>query len=78
MAFGLITFSEKGDPIDHSVGVVVHYKVGDLVQKDTPLFTVHANDAEKLAAARVRVLAAHAFSDLPVQRLPIFYRRVAE
>jgi hypothetical protein len=24
------------------------------------------------------VLAAHAFSDMPVQRLPIFYKRVAE
>ncbi|MBN1812465.1 MAG: thymidine phosphorylase, partial [Anaerolineae bacterium] len=69
---------KKGDPIDHSVGMVVHYKVGDLVQKDTPLFTVHAGDEGKLAAARERVLAAHAFSDRPVQRLPIFYKRVAE
>jgi pyrimidine-nucleoside phosphorylase len=69
---------KKGDPVDHSVGVVVHYKVGDLVQKDTPLFTIHANDEEKLAAARERVLAAHTFSDLPIQRLPIFYKRVAE
>jgi pyrimidine-nucleoside phosphorylase len=69
---------KKSDPVDHSVGVVVHYKVGDLVQKDTPLFTIHASDEEKLAAARERVLGAHAFSDRPVQRLPIFYKRVAE
>ncbi len=69
---------KKGDPIDHSVGVIVHYKVGDLVQKNTPLFTVHANDEEKLVAARERVLAAHSFSDAPVQRLPLFYRRVEE
>jgi len=69
---------KKDDPVDHSVGVVVHYKVGDLVQKDTPLFTIHAGDEEKLAAARERVLAAHTFSDRPVQRLPIFYKRVAE
>ena len=69
---------EKGDPIDHSVGVIVHYKVGELVQKDTPLFTIHADDEAKLAAARQRVLAAHAFSNAPVQRLPLFYRRIAE
>jgi pyrimidine-nucleoside phosphorylase len=69
---------KKGDSIDHSVGVVVHYKVGDLVQKGTPLFTVHASDEEKLTAARERVLAAHTFSDMPVRRLPIFYKRVAE
>jgi pyrimidine-nucleoside phosphorylase len=68
----------KGDPIDHSVGVIVHYKVGDLVQKGAPLFTVHANDAGKLAVARERVLAAHTFSDSPVNRLPLFYRRIAE
>jgi pyrimidine-nucleoside phosphorylase len=69
---------KKGDPIDHSVGVIVHYKVGDLVQKNTPLFTIHANDEEKLAAARERVLAAHTFSDTPIQRLPLFYRRVGD
>ena len=68
----------KGEPIDHSVGVIVHHKVGDPVQQDEPLFTVHASDEEKLVAARERVLAAHAFSDMPVQRLPIFYKRVAE
>ncbi len=68
---------EIGDPIDHSVGVIVHYKVGELVQKDTPLFTVHANDEAKLAAARERVLAAHTISDAPVQRRPLFYKRVA-
>lgn len=70
--------AEIGDPIDHSVGVIVHYKVGDLVQKETPLFTIHANDEAKLAAARERVLAAHTFSDGPVQRLPRFYRRVGD
>lgn len=68
---------EKGQAIDHSVGVLVHHKVGDLVQKDTPLFTVHANDREKLEAARQRILEAHSFSDQPVQPLPLFYRRIA-
>jgi hypothetical protein len=29
-------------------------------------------------AAEERVLAAHAFSDAPVQRPPLFYRRIAE
>ncbi len=69
---------EKGQPIDHSVGVVVHHKVGDLVQKGAPLFTVHANDEGKLKEARERVLAAHTFSDEPVQPLPLFYRRITD
>ena len=67
---------EKGQPIDHSVGVLVHHKVGDLVQKGTPMFTIHANDREKFEAARERILAAYSFSDEPVQPLPLFYRRV--
>jgi pyrimidine-nucleoside phosphorylase len=69
---------EKGEPIDHRVGVLVHHKVGDLVQEGTPLFTVHASDGEKLAAARERVLAAHTYSEEPVQPLPLFYRRITE
>jgi pyrimidine-nucleoside phosphorylase len=67
---------EKGQPIDHRVGVVVHHKVGDRVQEGAPLFTVHASDEQKLAEARERVLAAHTFSDEPVQPLPLFYSRI--
>ena len=67
---------EKGLPIDHRVGVLVHHKVGDLVQEGTPLFTVHASDEAKLRAAREQVLAAHVIGDEPVQPLPLFYRRI--
>ncbi len=69
---------KKGQAIDHSVGVIVHYKVGDLVQKGTPLFTLHAEDKAGLAAARERILAAHAIGDDPVPRPPLFYKRIAE
>jgi pyrimidine-nucleoside phosphorylase len=63
----------KADVIDHSVGFVIHKKVGDPVVADDPLFTIHANDPEKLAQARERVLSAYQFSDLPVSALPLFY-----
>jgi pyrimidine-nucleoside phosphorylase len=66
--------ARKGDPIDHAVGLVIHYAVGDRVQKGEPLFTVHANDRERLAAARERVLAAHTFSRQRVKPLPLFYQ----
>jgi thymidine phosphorylase len=59
------------------VGVIVHYKVGEYVEAGTPLFTVHANDEDKLDAAEARLLAAHAFSDDPVEPYPLFYRRVS-
>jgi len=47
--------------------------VGDQVQRGEPLFTVHANDENKLAEARGAILSAHRFSEEPVERLPLFY-----
>jgi pyrimidine-nucleoside phosphorylase len=66
--------AKKSDSIDHAVGLVVHHKVGDRVQRGEPLFTVHANDAAKLEAAKARALAAHKFSAKKVKPLPLFYK----
>ena len=68
---------KKGDPIDHSVGVIVHYKVGDRVQKGTPLCTIHASDRVRLERARVRLLQAHTIGPEPVPPLPLFYKKIA-
>ena len=65
--------ARKEDPIDHAVGIEIHHKVGDSVEAGQPLFTIHANDAAKLAAAKTRLLAAHQWSTEPVQPLPLFY-----
>jgi len=66
--------AKKGDAIDHAVGLLIHHKVGDKVQRGEPLFSVHANDAAKLEAAKARVLAAHKFSVKRVKPLPLFYK----
>ncbi len=68
----------KEDTIDHAVGVVVHHKVGDRVALGEPLFTLHANDEDRLAEARQSILSAHVFSDAPVLPLPLFYGVVKE
>jgi pyrimidine-nucleoside phosphorylase len=65
--------AKKSDPVDHAVGFVIHHKVGDQVQAGEPLFTIHASDEAKLAEAREAVLAAHQFSEEPVEKLPLFY-----
>jgi pyrimidine-nucleoside phosphorylase len=65
--------ARKEDKIDFAVGIVVHHNVGDKVQKGQPLFTLHANDKAKLAAARERVLAAHTWSAKKTKPLPLFY-----
>jgi pyrimidine-nucleoside phosphorylase len=65
--------AKKGDPLDYAAGLVIHRKVGERVKQGEPLFTVHAGDPAKLAAARARALAAHKFSARPVKPLPLFY-----
>ncbi|HOU14141.1 MAG TPA: thymidine phosphorylase [Anaerolineae bacterium] len=67
---------KKGDPLDHQVGIVLHCKVGDRLEADAPLFTVHANDAAKRDEAIQRVLRALNFSAEAVAPLPLFYGRL--
>lgn len=65
--------ARKGDAIDHSVGVLLHHKVGDQIDAGQPLFTVHANQAERLEKSIPLLLEAHTFSGTPVEPLPLFY-----
>ncbi len=65
--------ARKTDSVDHAVGFIIHHKVGDRVEKGQPLFTIHANDEQKQAEAKSRILAAHGFSDGHVSPLPLFY-----
>lgn len=61
----------KTDPIDYTVGVVVHKKVGEYVAQDEPLFTIHARTEDAAETAAQRVLGAHIWSDRP--GIPLFY-----
>jgi pyrimidine-nucleoside phosphorylase len=62
--------AQKGDPIDHAVGVLLHKKVGDQTDKGEPLFTIHANDEDKLAEAQQRLPGAFTWSQEPVTPPP--------
>jgi pyrimidine-nucleoside phosphorylase len=61
---------KKGDPIDHAVGIIHHKKVGDQVEANEPLLTIHANDGRRLEQARRRLLAAFRWGDEPVALPP--------
>jgi len=64
---------KKGDPVDLAVGLWLDIKVGDFVEEGTPLLKIHANDQAKIAPCRARLEKAIAYSDAPVDRLPLFY-----
>lgn len=65
--------AKKGDAIDPAVGIMVHVKVGDQVKKGQPLFTIHANSQALVDPVRGNLLQALAWSQVPVQPLPLFY-----
>ncbi len=63
---------KKGDPIEHSVGLLIHHKVGDRIAQGDRLFTVHAQTEEQAKAASQRVLDAHRWGT-HASPLPVFY-----
>jgi pyrimidine-nucleoside phosphorylase len=65
--------ASKSDSIDPAVGITILRKVGDHVTRGEPLCWIHANDKEKLTAAKNRLLAAHQIVEEEVPPLPLFY-----
>ncbi len=65
--------ARKEDAIDHGVGILVHKKVGDRVEHGEILFTLHARNGEDARKAQARLQNALAWSDKPVDPLPLFY-----
>lgn len=68
--------AQKGDPVDHSVGIEILHNVGDRVEEEELLFTVYALSAEQAQAASERLLAAHEITDKQVDALPLFYETI--
>ena len=65
--------AQKDDAIDHAVGIILHVKVGQAIERGQPLFTIHANDQAPAVAAEARLRRAIQFSAEPVPPLPLFY-----
>ena len=65
----------KESAIDLSVGLVLHKKVGDHVEKGESLGTIHASTREKALEAAELLRACCSFSDAPVQR-PAFIKGI--
>ena len=70
--------AKKSDSIDRAVGIEVLHCVGDFVKQGQPVYIVHANSQERLTAASERLLTALAWSESPVEPLPLFYDVIGE
>jgi pyrimidine-nucleoside phosphorylase len=65
--------AKKTDSIDHSVGIIVHAKVGDQIKTGDSLLTIHSRNEAELKIAEERALAAITWSDQKTDALPLFY-----
>ncbi len=65
--------AKKTDSIDLAVGILVHKKVGEQVNKNDVLFTILSNNSEKTKAAEIRLKESIRWSDIPCDPLPLFY-----
>ncbi len=65
--------AKKEDVIDHAVGIVIHNKVGDHVEKGDALFTLHAANEKSFQKAQEQILAAYKWTDEKCMPLPLFY-----
>jgi pyrimidine-nucleoside phosphorylase len=65
----------KGDPIDLSVGVVIHAKVGHRIKRGQPIGVLHAND-ERLVPEAERVLRSGVtLSTTAIEAPPVILER---
>ena len=67
---------EKGDPVDHAVGIVLHKKTGDRVEHGEGLCTIHARTDNAAEHAKASLLKAYAWRDSPVEPPPLIYQIV--
>ncbi|MBI3658820.1 MAG: pyrimidine-nucleoside phosphorylase [Acidobacteria bacterium] len=61
--------------IDHSVGLVLHKKIGDSVIQGEPLGMVHYNDPARFQSVESMIAGAFKFSPTPVQK-PTLVKKV--
>ncbi len=65
--------SKMDDKIDHRVGIIVHKKVGDRVEKGDLIFEVRANDEEKLHNAMEMLERSYKIIRRRVQPLQLIF-----
>jgi thymidine phosphorylase len=63
----------KGDPIDPAVGIVFGPKIGDRIERGTPVAVVHARTEDDATAASARVLAAFSLGEEPLPPPPLVH-----
>ena len=64
---------QKTDPIDYSVGFVMHKRIGDELRPGDAVATVHASSEESASRAASEILASLTLSPTPVLRCKLIH-----
>jgi pyrimidine-nucleoside phosphorylase len=67
---------KKEDKIDHAVGLEFHKRIGDRVEKNEKLVTIHYNGDTKLAEAKNLILSSYTVSERAPQEKQPLVRRI--
>lgn len=67
---------KKEDKIDHAVGLEFHKRIGDRVEKNEKLVTIHYNNDAKLAEAKSLISKSYAVSESAPEKEQPLVRRV--
>jgi pyrimidine-nucleoside phosphorylase len=66
---------KKEDKIDHAVGLEFHKRIGDPIEKNEPLATIHYNSDARLAEARAMIAASYQIGEsAPREKRPLIRR----
>jgi len=61
---------KKEDAVDPAVGMIVHKRLGEAVQRGEALCTIHYNSSARLAEAQRLVAESYVIGDAPPDKLP--------
>ena len=67
---------KKEDLIDHAVGLYFHQRLGDSVDRNQPLVTIHYNNHARIEAARTLIAGAFQFVDHDPPPAPPLIREI--
>ncbi len=64
---------KKSDALDYSVGLILHSRIGDKVEKGTPLARLFAKSEEDAVEAEKKIRQAISLSANPAKKPPLWY-----
>jgi len=70
---------KKEDKIDHAVGLEFHKRIGDRVEKNEKLVTIHYNSDAKLSQAKSLISTSYVVSEsAPHDKRPLVHRIIGD